>query len=67
PAGTPAAVVTRLEQALEKITRDVEIVRAMETRGADVSFLNAAQMGAFMAADAAKWKRVSSFAKITLG
>lgn len=67
PAGTPAAVVARLEQALEKITRDAEIVRAMETRGADVSFLNAAQMGAFMAADAAKWKRVSSFAKITLG
>ena len=67
PAGTPAAVVARLEQALEKITRDAEIVRAMETRGADVSFLNATQMGTFMAADAAKWKRVSSFAKITLG
>ncbi len=67
PAGTPAAVVARLEQALEKITRDAEIVRAMETRGADVGFLNATQMGSFMAADAAKWKRVASYAKITLG
>ena len=67
PAGTPAAVVARLEQALEKIARDTEIARTMEARGADVGFLNAAQMGAFMAADAAKWKRVAAYAKITLG
>ena len=67
PAGTPSAVIARLEQALEKITRDVEIARAMETRGADVGFLNAQQMSTFMSADAAKWKRVASFAKITLG
>jgi hypothetical protein len=32
-----------------------------------VGFLNASFMGAFMAADAAKWKRVANFAKITLG
>ena len=67
PAGTPAAVMTRLEQALENTTRDLEVVRAMESRGADVSFLNAQLMGAFMSADAAKWRRVASFAKITLG
>ena len=67
PTGTPAAVITRVEQALEKISRDAEIVRVMETRGAEVGFLNAQAMGAFMAADAAKWKRVASFAKITLG
>ena len=67
PAGTSAAVVARLEQALEKTARDAELVRTMESRGADVSFLNAQLMGAFMAVDAAKWKRVSSYAKITLG
>ncbi len=67
PAGTPAGVVARLEQALEKIARDAEIARTMESRGADVGFLNASQMGAFMAADAAKWKRVAAYAKITLG
>jgi tripartite-type tricarboxylate transporter receptor subunit TctC len=66
PAGTPAAIIARLEQALDKIARDAEIVRTMESRGADVSFLNAQLMGAFMSADAAKWKRVASFAKITL-
>jgi tripartite-type tricarboxylate transporter receptor subunit TctC len=67
PVGTPAAVVARLEHALEKIARDVEIARTMESRGADVGFLNASQMGAFMSADAAKWKRVAAYAKITLG
>jgi tripartite-type tricarboxylate transporter receptor subunit TctC len=67
PAGTPAAVITKLEQALEKIARDAEIVRTMESRGADVGFLNAQLMGTFMAEDAAKWKRVAAFAKITLG
>ena len=67
PAGTPVAVVARLEQALEKIARDAEMVRTMESRGAEVGFLNAQAMGAFMAVDAAKWKRVAAFAKITLG
>ena len=67
PAGTPAAVMASLEQALEKTARTGEIVRAMESRGADVGFLGAAPMGAFMAADAVKWKRVAAYAKITLG
>jgi tripartite-type tricarboxylate transporter receptor subunit TctC len=67
PAGTPAAVVQRLEQALEKVARVTEIARNMESRGADVGFLGSGAMGAFMAADAAKWKRVAAYAKITLG
>jgi tripartite-type tricarboxylate transporter receptor subunit TctC len=67
PTGTPAAVIARVEQALEKISRDPEIVRAMETRGAEVGFLNAQLLSTFMAADAIKWKRVAAFAKITLG
>jgi tripartite-type tricarboxylate transporter receptor subunit TctC len=67
PAGTPAALVASVEQALQKLMRDPEIIKAMESRGADLGFLGAAAMGSFMAADAAKWKRVAEFAKITLG
>jgi tripartite-type tricarboxylate transporter receptor subunit TctC len=67
PAGTPAAVLARIEQALDKLARDPDIARAMESRGAEVGFLGANAMGAFMAADAIKWKRVAEFAKITLG
>ena len=67
PSGTPAAVLARIEQALDRLSRDPEIARTMESRGAEVGFLGAAQMSAFMAADAIKWKRVAEFAKITLG
>jgi tripartite-type tricarboxylate transporter receptor subunit TctC len=67
PVGLPAALVARLEQALQKIMRDPEVIRVMESRGADAGFLGAAAMTAFMVADAAKWKRVADFAKITLG
>ncbi|MFM8609041.1 MAG: tripartite tricarboxylate transporter substrate-binding protein [Burkholderiaceae bacterium] len=67
PAGVPAAAMTRIEQALGNVARDAEVVRAMESRGADVAFQNAQAATAFMAADAANWKRVAAFAKITLG
>ena len=67
PAGTSPAVVGALEQALQKIMREPEVIRAMESRGAELGFMPAADMGAFMAADAQKWIRVASFAKITLG
>ena len=67
PAGLPAAVQAGLEQALQKVMRDAEVLRAMESRGADAGFSGAAAMTAFMAADAAKWKRVADYAKITLG
>lgn len=67
PAGVPAAAMTRIEQALQNVARDAEVVRAMESRGADVAFQNAQAATAFMAADAANWKRVAAFAKITLG
>lgn len=67
PAGMPATLVASLEQALQKVMRDPEIIKAMESRGADLGFLGAAAMTAFMTADAAKWKRVAEFAKITLG
>lgn len=67
PAGTPAAVIERVGQALEKVARDADVMRAMESRGADVGFMGAPAMGGFMAADAAKWKRVAGYARITLG
>ena len=67
PAGTSPALAGALEQALQKIMREPEVIRAMESRGAEVGFMPAAEMAAFMAADAQKWKRVASFAKITLG
>lgn len=66
PAGLPAPVLARLEKALDKLSRDVDMVRNMESRGADMGFLNATFMGAYMAADAAKWKRIAEAEKIKL-
>jgi tripartite-type tricarboxylate transporter receptor subunit TctC len=66
PVGLPLAVAKRLEQAMEKISKEAEVVRVMESRGADVEFMNSAQMAKFMSADAAKWKRVAAYAKISL-
>jgi len=67
PAGTPADVIARMEVVLQKALKMADGSQAIESRGADVGFLNASVMGVFMAADAAKWKRVANFAKITLG
>jgi tripartite-type tricarboxylate transporter receptor subunit TctC len=64
PAGVPADIMGRLEKALDAVSRDVEIVTAMERSGASVGFVNTAGTAAFMSADAAKWKRVVDFAKI---
>lgn len=66
PAGVPADIMGRLEKALEAVSRDAEIVSAMERSGASVGFVNTAGTAAFMSADAAKWKRVVDFAKIRL-
>jgi len=67
PAGTPADVIARMEVVLQKALKMADGSQAMESRGADVGFLNASVMGVFMTADAAKWKRVANFAKIPLG
>lgn len=66
PAGTPSAVVKRLEQALETVAKMPEVAEAMQRQGADPTYQDSRTMAAFMAADAAKWKRVAAYANITL-
>jgi tripartite-type tricarboxylate transporter receptor subunit TctC len=66
PAGVPAEAMARLEKALEAVARDGEVTAAMERSGASVAFVDTAGTRTFMAADAAKWKRVVEFAKIKL-
>ena len=67
PTGTPPEAVARLELALKKVAGNAELMRSMEAIGAEVGFLGAAFMTAFMLADTAKWKRTAASAKITLG
>jgi tripartite-type tricarboxylate transporter receptor subunit TctC len=64
PAGLPADVMRRLETALAASAREPSVLQEMERRGADVGFVDAAASARFLAADAARWKKVVEFARI---
>jgi tripartite-type tricarboxylate transporter receptor subunit TctC len=66
PAGLPAAVQLRLEQALENVANQPDVKAAMLKAGAEPAWANAEGMSRFMQGDAAQWKKVAAFAKITL-
>jgi len=66
PAGLPAAVQQKLEQALERVAAQAEVKAAMQKAGAEPTWLPAQGMAAFMQADTAQWKKVADYAKISL-
>lgn len=66
PAGLPADVRARLEAAMESVSRDREVLSVMEKTGAEALYMSGAIMGSFMAADAAKWKRLTASRRITV-
>jgi tripartite-type tricarboxylate transporter receptor subunit TctC len=66
PAGLPPAVLARLEAALAAVAGDAEIIATMARSGAEVGFVDSARTAAFMAADAAKWQRVATYARIRI-
>jgi tripartite-type tricarboxylate transporter receptor subunit TctC len=66
PAGVPVAVLDRLGQALARVAQQPDLVKEMESRGADVGWMDAPAAARFMAVDAARWKQVTQRAGITL-
>ena len=66
PAGLPAPVQQKLEQALERVANQPEVKAAMLKAGAEPAWANAQGLASFMQADMAQWKQVAAFAKITL-
>ncbi len=66
PAGLHVDVKARLEAAMASIARDSDVLGSMQTSGAEVQFLGGATMGNFMAADAAKWKRLAPSLRISV-
>ncbi|MCE2879655.1 MAG: tripartite tricarboxylate transporter substrate binding protein [Comamonadaceae bacterium] len=66
PAGLPATVQQRLEQALERVAAEPEIKAAMLKAGAEPAWMNAQNLAGFMQADTAQWKKVAAYAKIAL-
>jgi len=66
PAGVPAPVLQKIEQALERVAGQAEVKSAMQKAGAEPAWANAQGLAAFMKADAAQWKKVAEYARISL-
>lgn len=66
PAGLPAPVQARIEQALERIAKHPEVMAALQKQGAEPSWLDGKGLASFMQADTAQWKTVSEYARISL-
>ena len=58
PAGTPAAVLTRLSDEIGKALRDPEMLQNLRNAGIAASYLGPRQFGPFMRAEHAKWGKV---------
>ena len=66
PAGLPAPVQQKIEQALERMAQQPDVKAAIQKAGAEPTWVNAQGMTSFMQADTAQWQKVSAFAKISL-
>jgi tripartite-type tricarboxylate transporter receptor subunit TctC len=64
PAGTPAPVVALLHKEISAIQDSAELRKRFASEGADVVQMSAAEFGAFIASEHAKWGRVIQEAKI---
>ena len=58
PAGTPPAVIQRLQSEIGAIVDSPETKRRFELEGADVLHMTSAEFGEHIAAETAKWTRV---------
>jgi tripartite-type tricarboxylate transporter receptor subunit TctC len=60
PAGTPPAIVARLNDALMKIMREPAIIERLNREGSIVKPLPSAEFSAYIAEDAIRWKRIAT-------
>ena len=64
PAKTPKDVVSKLNQALNKVLNDPEIIKRIEGHGADVETSTPEQLGEMVRKDLVKWRQVVQRAKL---
>jgi tripartite-type tricarboxylate transporter receptor subunit TctC len=58
PAGTPAAIVARLDRELAGVLATPDVQKRFLSEGADVDHVGQAAFGTFIAAETAKWARI---------
>jgi tripartite-type tricarboxylate transporter receptor subunit TctC len=66
PAGTPQAIVTRLNAVLVQIIRSPEVADRIKGMGADPATSTPAEFSAFIADEIAKWGRIIKAAGVRL-
>lgn len=64
PAGTPAAIVNRLNKEIGLVLAQPEIQKTFENQGAETVTMGAAEFGNFIASETAKWAKVVKAANI---
>jgi tripartite-type tricarboxylate transporter receptor subunit TctC len=58
PAGTPAAIVAKLQQEIAAIQETTDLQKQFAAEGVDAMRMGQADFGAFMVQEMAKWERV---------
>ncbi|MEO6929898.1 MAG: tripartite tricarboxylate transporter substrate binding protein, partial [Casimicrobiaceae bacterium] len=67
PAGTPAAIVTRVNAEIMKALADPEVVARLQAIGVDPARSNTPDaFGAFLREDMARWKKAAEVAHVSL-
>ena len=66
PAGTPAPVVNRLAQALDKVLRNPQMVDALRQRGVQAGSGTPQQFRTFVASELARWQGVARTSAIQI-
>ena len=58
PAGTPPAIVTRLNTEISEIMRSPEMQKRFESQGAETATMTPAELGKHIRTETAKWSKV---------
>ena len=65
PAGTPAAVVERLSDAVRTVLSGADLIQAAGTQGAVPAYMAPEPLGVDMARESATWAQIIKAQKIT--
>ena len=66
PAKTPAPIVAKLHAALADALKDPEIVKKLETQGAEPALITPAQFAQFISTETAKFGKIVVDANVTV-
>jgi tripartite-type tricarboxylate transporter receptor subunit TctC len=62
--GTPAPVIGRLDDAIGKALTEPDVRAAFAKQGVEISYLNSAQLGAFLQSEAARFGRLLQHSRV---